>query len=78
MEEEAIMATAVITRLAEIREAYARRRTLWRELDGYMTEGALNDLDAAITRSEAETGADTYELRQVVAAKRTALLQGNR
>jgi hypothetical protein len=69
------MATAVITRLAEIREAYARRRALWRELDGFTTEDALADLEAAISRSESEDDPETRELRHIVAAKRMELLQ---
>ena len=69
------MATTVLTRLTEIRESYARRRALWRELDTYMTEDALNDIEAAIYRSEAESGSDTWELRQIVAAKRSQLLR---
>ena len=69
------MATAVLTRLTEIRESYARRRALWREMDGYETEDALNDIEAAIYRTEAETGSSHSELREVIAAKRTELLQ---
>jgi hypothetical protein len=70
-----IMATTVLTRLAEIRQAYARRRALWQELDGYETEDSLNDIEAAIYRTEAETGSSHWELREVVAAKRTEVLQ---
>jgi hypothetical protein len=69
------MATAVLTRLTEIRESYARRRALYRELDSYVTEDELNDIEAAIYRAEEESGSDTWELRQVVAAKRSALLR---
>jgi hypothetical protein len=69
------MATAVITRLAEIREAYARRRALWRELDGYTTEDSLADIEAAIERSGSETDSDTRQLRRIVSAKRLELLQ---
>lgn len=69
------MATAVLSRLTEIRESYARRRALYREMDSYTTEGALNDIEAAIYRTEAETGSDHWELRQVIAAKRNELLR---
>ena len=48
------MATSVLTRLQEIRESHARRRTLWRELSAYTTAGDLNDIEAAIARSDAE------------------------
>jgi hypothetical protein len=69
------MATAVITRLAEIREAYAQRRALWRELDSYVTEGSLDDIDAAIERSGTEGDLQTRQLRRIVSAKRLELLQ---
>ena len=69
------MATAVLTRLTEIRQSYAKRRALYRELDSYMTEGALNDIEAAIYRTETETGENNWELRQVVAAKRSEMLR---
>ena len=69
------MASSILNRLQEIRDDYARRRTLWRELSAYQTTDALNDLEAAITRSESEDDLETRELRHIVAAKRMELLQ---
>jgi hypothetical protein len=66
------MTTSVLTRLQEFREERARRRTLWRELASYTTADALNDLEAAIARSDgAETDRETQEIRQFLAAQRT-------
>ena len=71
------MATSVLTRLheiresyAEIRESYARRRTLWRELSAYTTASDLNDIEAAIARSDAETDPETQRIRRFLAAQR--------
>ncbi len=33
------MTTSVLNRLQEIRESYARRRALWRELSAYTSAG---------------------------------------
>jgi hypothetical protein len=65
------MTTAVLTRLREIREGHARRRNLWRELSVYVTDNELNDIEAAIARSEdAEGNRETQEIRRILAAKR--------
>jgi hypothetical protein len=65
------MATAILSRLAEIREASARRRTLWRELSAYTTADDLNDIEAAIARcGDAETDPETQEVRRIIAAQR--------
>ena len=64
------MATSVLTRLQEIRESHARRRTLWRELSAYTTAGDLNDIEAAIARSGAEADPETQQIRRVLAAQR--------
>ena len=63
--------TTVLTRLQEIREERARRRTLWRELSAYTTADDLNDLEAAIARSdEAETDPETQQIRRFLAGQR--------
>ena len=67
------MTSSVLSRLSEVRESYARRRALWRELSVYTTDGDLNDLEAAIARSEAEGDQETQEVRQILAAQRAAL-----
>ncbi|HEY0938374.1 MAG TPA: hypothetical protein VGD91_32080 [Trebonia sp.] len=68
------MATAVLSRLTEIRDAYARRRTLWRELSTYTTADDLTDIEAAIARcDDAETDPETSEIRRIVAAQRFSL-----
>jgi hypothetical protein len=69
------MASSILNRLQEIRDDYARRRTLWRELSGYQTTDALNDLEAAIARSETEGEPETQEIRRILAAQRIAVLQ---
>jgi hypothetical protein len=67
------MTNSVFTRFQEIRDYYARRRTLWRELSAYTTAGDLNDLEAAIARSEnADADRETEEIRRFLAAQRTA------
>jgi hypothetical protein len=67
------MTTSVLTRFHEIREDYARRRTLWRELSAYTTDGDLNDLEAAIARSDdADTDPETQEIRRFLVAQRMA------
>jgi hypothetical protein len=66
------MTTAVLTRLREIREERARRRTLWRELSAYNTAEDLDDIEAAVARSDgAETDPETQEIRRFLAARRT-------
>ena len=70
--EEGIMTIAVLTRLREIREERARRRTLWRELSAYTTAEELDDIEAAVARSQgAETEPETQEIRRFLAARRT-------
>jgi hypothetical protein len=64
------MATSVLTRLQEIRESRARRRTLWRELSAYTTAGDLNDIEAAIARSDAEADPETQQIRRFLSAQR--------
>lgn len=67
------MRTAVLTRLSEIRESYARRQTLWRELSTYTTANDLNDIEAAIARSDdAESDPETQEVRRIIASTRFA------
>ena len=66
------MTTAVLNRLHEIRESHARRRALWRELSAYTTAGDLNDIEAAIARSDdTETDPETQDIRRFLAAQRT-------
>jgi hypothetical protein len=63
--------SAVLTRLREIREGHTRRRNLWRELSVYVTDNELNDIEAAISRSDdAESSRETQEIRRILAAKR--------
>jgi hypothetical protein len=64
------MTTSVLNRLHEIRESYARRRTLWRELSAYTTAGDLNDLEAAIARSGAELDPQTQQISRFLAVQR--------
>jgi hypothetical protein len=64
------MTSTVLTRLQEIRESYARRRALWRELSAYTTAGDLNDIEAAIARSGAEADPETQAIRRFLAAHR--------
>ena len=67
------MTSSVLTRMHEIRESYARRRALWRELSAYTTAGDLNDIEAAIARTDdAETDPETQEIRRILAAQRNA------
>jgi hypothetical protein len=63
--------SAVLTRLREIRDERTRRRTLWRELSVYATDNDLNDIEAAIARSEdGEANRETQEIRRFLAAQR--------
>lgn len=65
------MTTAVLSRLQQIRESHTRRRALWRELSAYTTAEDLNDLEAAIARSDsAETDPETQEIRRFLAGRR--------
>jgi hypothetical protein len=67
------MTPTVLTRLRRIRAERARRRTLWQELSAYTTAGDLNDIEAAIARSgDAESDAQTQEIRRFLAARRNA------
>jgi len=66
------MTTSVLSRLSEIREAYSRRRSLWRELSEYITADDLNDIEAAVDRCDDDgTGAQTQEIRRILAAQRS-------
>ena len=64
------MTASILTRLQEIRESHARRRVLWRELSAYTTTDDLNDIEAAIARSGAETDPQTQQIRRFLAAQR--------
>jgi hypothetical protein len=69
---QSLDATSVISRLSEMRDSYARRRTLWRELSTYTTANDLNDIEAAIARSDdAETDPRTQEIRRILGAQRS-------
>jgi hypothetical protein len=66
------MAASVLTRWQEIRGEWARRRTLWRELSAYTSAHDLNDLEAAIARTDgAEADPETQEIRRFLASRRT-------
>jgi hypothetical protein len=67
------MTTSVLSRLHEIRESYARRRTLWRELTSYITADDLNDIEAAVDRCDdgAEPDLQVEEIRRILAAQRS-------
>jgi hypothetical protein len=67
------MTATLLHRLNEVRDGYARRRSLWRELDAYTTAGDLTDLEAAIARSEADGNTETTEIRSILTAKRVGL-----
>ncbi len=67
------MTTSVLTRLNEIRESYAQRRALWRELSAYTTDDELNDIEAAVDRSDSEGDPRTREVRRILAARRAEL-----
>jgi hypothetical protein len=65
------MTSSVLSRLNEIRESYARRRTLWRELTSYITADDLNDIEAAVDRyDDGENDPQTQEIRRILAAQR--------
>ena len=71
------MTTSVLSRLHEIREAYARRRSLWRELSEYITADDLNDIEAAVDRCDDDgTDPQTEELRRILAAQRSLAARG--
>jgi hypothetical protein len=67
------MTSSVSSRLSEIRESYARRRALWRELTSYITADDLNDIEAAVDRCDDEAGTDPQigEIRRILAAQRS-------
>lgn len=67
------MATSVLTRLQELRESYAQRRALWRELSAYSTDNDLNDIEAALDRADAAGDPQTLEVRRILAAQRNAI-----
>ena len=67
------MTPSVLTRFQQVRAEHARRRTLWRELSAYTTAGDLNDIEAAIARSDdAGNDPETREIRRFLAARRNA------
>jgi hypothetical protein len=68
------MASSLLNRLHEIREDYARRRALWRELSSYQSVGAINDIEAAIARSETQEDPETQQILRILAVQRTAVL----
>jgi len=61
------MTTAILSRLRDIRESQAQRRTLWRELACYTSTSDLNDLEAAVARHD---DAETADVRRILAAQR--------
>ena len=66
------MTISVLARLKMSRADRARRRTLWRELSACTTNEDLNDLEAAIARSDdAEIDPEIQEIRRFLAARRT-------
>jgi hypothetical protein len=66
------MTTSVLSRLHDIRESYARRRTLWRELASYITADDLNDIEAAVDRcDDAGTDPQIEEIRRILTAQRS-------
>ena len=66
------MTTSVLSRIHEIRESYAPRRTLWRELTSYITADDLNDIEAAVDRCDDEgNDPQTQEIRRILAAQRS-------
>ena len=67
------MTSSVSSRLSEIRESYARRRALWRELTSYITADDLNDIEAAVDRCDDDSGTDPQigEIRRILAAQRS-------
>jgi hypothetical protein len=66
------MTISVLTRFKATRVDRARRRTLRRELSAYTTNGDLNDIEAAIARSDdAEIDPEIQEIRRYLAARHT-------
>jgi len=67
------MTSSVLSRLSEVRESYARRRALWRELTSYITADDLNDIEAAVDRCDDDAGTDPQigEIRRILAAQRS-------
>lgn len=61
------MTSTILTRLRDLRESYAQRRALWRELGAYTTANDLNDLEAVIARYD---DAETEDIRHILAAHR--------
>ena len=71
------MTTSLLTRLHQMREEHARRRTLWRELSTYITADDLNDIEAAIARSSnAEADPETRDILRFLAARRALISLG--
>jgi hypothetical protein len=68
------MASSLLNRLHEIREDHARRRALWRELSSYQSVGAINDIEAAIARSETQEDPETQQILRILAVQRTTVL----
>lgn len=64
------MATAIITRLREMRQSYAEQKNLRRELATYTTADDLNDLEAALDRHDY---AETEDIRRILARQRAGL-----
>jgi hypothetical protein len=66
------MTISVLTRFKATRADRARRRTLRRELSACTTSNDLNDIEAAIARSDdAEIDPEIQEIRRFLAARRT-------
>ncbi len=67
------MAKTVISRLSKIRDSYARKSSLRRELT-YLTDGERSDIEAALSRYGAEATPETLEVRRVLAATQRNLM----
>jgi hypothetical protein len=67
------MATTVMSRLGKIRDSYARKSSLRRELT-FLTEGERSDIEAALSRYGAEANPETLEVRRVLAATQRNLI----
>jgi hypothetical protein len=67
------MAKTVMSRLSKIREGYARKSSLRRELT-YLTDGERSDIEAALSRYGAEANPETLEVRRVLAATQRNLI----
>jgi hypothetical protein len=73
------MAKTVISRISKMRDGYARRAAVRKELaSAYLSPGQVSEIEAALSRSDAAGNWETMEVRRVLAATQRNLMSLSR